>query len=426
MQDSQEQVGLESLKYEQSKVSWAISKHIASENPKLHRILSYLFVFIFMITLIYSIYTKVAISIMANGKIDYDASALNLLAPVDVTVSKIYFKDNELVKKNDLLLTTKNQINEAQTSFISKQATLLNELIELEENNKCSESCIQEIDIIKSKELTRILRFDLDSNFHEFINQFIVDLTSYSLSIKNVIQEPKILKGLNLRLTTAYQKINKIKAKKAAKLLAMEVEGLRKEIAEITSQISEKKNSNQAQVDNARSKLKLTLRALYKKVLEYKNDHEIRALQEGTLKYRSQVAVGQFLPARSEVFAIIPAQTDLMAKILIQNKDISEVKEGSKVKIAIQAIPEREFGAIYGSIKKISIDPLEESVSKGLEYEAIVELEKQKLTSAQGETRTLKLGMLVDAKIITSYKSLFRIAITKLLNIKDEYLGDLF
>lgn len=424
--ENQKQVGVESLRYHPSKVSWSMSKHISQENPLLHRLLVYILIAIIFLAVLYSLVTKVAISIMANGKLDFDANTLTVVNAADLVVDKIFFQDSHAVKKNDLLITGKKQISNEFARELMRQSEVITQQITLEKNRQCGKPCVSKLEQIYASGLSKTAKLEIEGELVEFFKQLSSDLNNYILSIQNLNNEPQSLNSLNLRLKQATQKLQQIRIKKAEQLLAMEVENLNKEIAEINSQINEKKNNTTNQVANARSALQLNLRPLKDRLITYKKNHEIRSPGDGLLKYETLGGEGELLSARTKVFQIIPSQSELIAKIFIQNKDISEIKMNDKVKISIQAIPEREFGAVYGTIKKIAVNPFENQENKALSYEVLVSLEKQTLKSSFGEERNFKLGMLIDAKVITKHRSLFRVGINKLLNIKDEYLGDLF
>lgn len=420
------QVGLESLKYHPSKVSWAMSQHISRENPKIHRLLVYVVLSIIVLSVVYSLVTKVAISLKANGKLDYDANTLTIVNNTDLVIDKIFFKDSDQVKKNDLLLVGKKQLPVDLAKKILQDGDFIVKNIDIEKQSSCSKRCLAELEKIFSSGLNKNAGVQIEGDLEDYFRQLNTDLSSYILSLKNVGNEGVTLSGLRLRLSQATSKLNQIKKKNAQNLLAMEVENLNKEIADLNSQINEKKIGNTNQIATSRSTLMLNLRQLKEKIITYRKNHEIRSPAEGILKFESIGGAGELISARTKVFRIIPSNSDLVAKITIQNKDISEIEKGGKVKIAIQALPEREYGAVYGTIQKIAVAPIENKETGTLNYEVIVAIEKQKLQSNMGDEKSFKLGMILDAKVITKHKTLFWVGISKLLNIKQEYLGELF
>lgn len=421
-----QQVGIESLRYHPSKVSWAMSQHISRENPKIHRLLVYILILVLLLILAYSLVTKIAISIKANGKLDFEANTLNIVNSDDMVVDKIFFKDNEAVRKNDLLLIAKKQISPDQARKLLDESEVISTSIEAEKNKSCKSVCMKRLDDILAQGLTKTANLNIEGELSNYLKQLSTELSTYVLALKNVGNEGSTLSGLRLRLTQAQSKLNQIRKKNAQKLLAMEVESLNKEIADINAQINEKKLGSSNLVDNARSVLQLNLKPMREKLITYRKAHELRSSVDGILKFGSLGGEGELISARSKVFQIIPTSSNLVAKIFVQNKDISEISKGDKVKIAIQALPEREYGSVNGTIKKISTVPIEVKETGSLNYEVVIELEKQTLVSTFGEEKTFKLGMLLDAKIITKHKTLFWVGISKLLNVKEEYLGELF
>lgn len=426
LEDEHRQVGIESLRYHPSKVSWAMSQHISRENPKIHRSLVYLLLVLLLLTLTYSLITKVAISIKASGKLDFDASKVSVVNSNDLVVDKIFFKHNDQVKENDLLVVAKKQITFEQAKKLSDDTEILNKLIELEKSNKCDSACVTSLDGLLNASFGKTTKLSVEGELFDYLKQVSTELANYVQSLKNIGNEGSTLTGLKLRLSQAQGKLNQIKRKNAQKLLAMEVENLNKEIADTTAQINEKKIGSKNQVSNARGPLLLSLKPMKEKIITYKKSHELRAPVSGILQFENIGGEGELISGRTKVFQILPTSSNLVAKIQVQNKDISEIAKGDRVKIAIQALPEREYGPVYGEIQKIGVTPIENKETATLSYEVVVNLEKQSLSSNLGGEKTFKIGMLLDAKIITKHKTLFWVGITKLLNIKEEYLGELF
>ena len=425
-QSEHREVGFESLRYHPSKVSWAMSQHISREDPRIHRILVYFITLIFLVSILFSLFTKVAISIKASGNLDFEDNSLTLVNNNDLVVNKIFFKDNEPVKKNDLLLIGKKQITEMVEKKLRSDAGEVLTQIDNEKNGVCSINCLKILENILENGFFKNEGLNVESMFVDYLRQLSSDLSAYIVSLKNVGSEDSTLSGLRLRLSQAQSKLNLIFRKNAQSLLAMEVENLKKEIADIKSLIEEKKLGNFNQVSNARSALVLSLKPLNEKIIDYIKNHEIRSPVDGIIKYEGIGGVGELLSARTKVFQIIPASSHLVAKIYVQNKDISLISKNQKVKIAIQALPEREFGAVEGAITKISTKPIESKESQNLNYQVFIQLGRQSLVSFDGEEKKFKSGMLLDAKIITKHRTLFWVGISKLLNLKEEYLGELF
>lgn len=424
--EDHKQVGLESVRYHPSKVSWAMSQHISRENPKIHRLLVYLIISILILSFVYSVFTKVAISLKASGKLDFDANTITIVNSHDIVVDKILFKDNDVIKKNDLLVIAKKQISTDQARKLNNDSLEILKLIDQESAKKCNPSCLASLNNFLINGFLKTPKLEVEGELSEYLRQVSSDLSNYVLALKNVGNEGSTLGGLKTRLSQAQAKLAQIKSKNAQNLLAMEVDNLNKEIADINSQINEKKLGSSNQVANARAALSLSLRPMKEKLISYRASHELRSTIDGILKFEGIGGEGELISARSKVFQIIPTTSNLVAKILVQNKDISDIAVGDKVKVSIQALPEREYGSVAGSIKKISATPIEVKETGSLNYEVVVSLEKQTLKSTFGEEKSFKLGMLLDAKIITKHKTLFWVGISKLLNIKQEYLGELF
>jgi adhesin transport system membrane fusion protein len=422
-QEDIKQVGLSSLQYESSKVSWAISEHIASENPKMYRVLVYLLLSAAIIFVLYARFTKVSLGVQANGKLEYDNASITVLNKSDIVVHKILVKDSDMVEKDTVLLVAKKQLPE---QWILQALKAKNAFLEaLESREECSGECLKNLEHLQNTTFGSFGSLALETEFLEHLKQLNAECTQVLSDLNSASSSGSVTQGIKERLKQVKDKLKIIKAKKAEKLLAMEVDNLTKEMSDLKSQLEEKKLNTSNQVNQSINKFKLTLRNLEEKIQVYTAEHEIRAPQKGLIKFENIGGEGELISARTKVFQLLPGQSNLMAKLLIPNKDISEIEKGNTVRISVDALPDKEYGAVTGVIKKIGIIPIEGKDGSTGGYYAEVELNKQSLTSSFGLTKSFKYGMTLNGKVITRYRSLLNVMVTKLLSIKEEYLGDL-
>jgi len=95
-----------------------------------------------------------------------------------------------------------------------------------------------------------------------------------------------------------------------------------------------------------------------------------------------------------------------------------------QAKITVIALDQREFGELIGAVKNISADVFMSGANGYTpQYKIICEIADVSLKSRTGTRFPLKNGMLVNARIIVSKKSVMTIILEKLNFISKIYVG---
>jgi multidrug efflux pump subunit AcrA (membrane-fusion protein) len=417
-------VGKESLVYNPSQVSWSISEHVSRENPILERIVVYTMLSIFFLVIVYTLIAKVAISTKTAGSLEYENSSVVLINENDLTVEKLFFKPNATVKKGDILLQGKGQLSVANLIKMKKSKEDIMKMIEMDEVGKCGNPCIRQLEQLSETTFAFEQNLSVKGTFKDYLQRITTEFKSYLNALRTRQSLDASTGGLRNQIRNTQDKIRKIVSRGSQDVLRMELNQLKTELANLQSQLKERTASTESNIDQNRNVFKVSINNLGSNINDYVDNNQVRAQNDGVLVYLEKVSEGQFIGARTKIFQVIPVGGQLIGKALISNKDISTIQKGLKVKISVDALPEREYSSAWGVVDFVSIEPKEDPQTKELKYEIWITLDRQSLEDYKGDTQYFKLGMTYKAEIITTYKSLFRVAISKLLNIKDEYLGD--
>jgi HlyD family secretion protein/adhesin transport system membrane fusion protein len=132
----------------------------------------------------------------------------------------------------------------------------------------------------------------------------------------------------------------------------------------------------------------------------------VRAPAKGIVQELVPKAVGQVLQPGELVARVVPMGEELVAEVQIQPKDIGHVSIGDPANIKITTFDAARFGAISGTVKKISASTFQTPEGNPY-YKAIIELDRNFVQSA-GRRHTVLPGMVVNAEIVTGSKSLTR------------------
>jgi adhesin transport system membrane fusion protein len=419
------QVGKSSLVYHPSKVSWSISEYISTENPRNSRIVLYSLIICFGAFFAFAYFSQVAISINITGNLDYKNPSPVLVNKNDMTINQILIKPNQVVQKGQTLLLGKAQLTGPLLKEMKDRKNEIFRLINIDKKGKCFQLCVKKLTNYSSDSFSLNPKVDVGGSLKDFLIKLSNEYKNYTNALNQKLNFPSTTLGLRNRIRQFTQKIRRIERKRAQNILKLEYAKLKGDLADVRSQLKEKENQLNNKVLQTRNVFTISLNNYSRNIKDYISGNQLKAPIKGSVVFLDDISSGQFIGARTKLFKILPVGNPLFAKSLVSNADISKIKVGDKVKISLNALPEREYGSVWGKIINISIDPKEDPQTKELKYESIIQLKSQNLKSYDGKTKNFKLGMGYNAKVITDYQSLLKVSVYKLLNIKKEYLGDL-
>lgn len=417
-------VGKESLTYHPSKVSWSVSQHISRENPLLERVILYVLVYMFLMIVAYAALSKVAISTKTQGALEYLTPSSEVLVQNDFTVETIYINPNDEVRKGEIILRGEDQLSQANIDALNASYGSINTMIQLDESGRCGSRCVQDLTTLSEGTFALERTITSQGVFKDYLVRLSSEFKNYINALENRQSLAASTSGLRLQIKQARDKIKRIERQGSIDILRMEYDQLKTELANLESNLSERQSSVRSNVRQARNAFSLSLSQLPQQMSTYIESHQIVAPMDGVVVFDKPLAPGQFLQARSKVLQVIPVGDPLIGRSLVSNKDIAKIQEGDVVKISLDALPEREFESVWGEVYAIAVDPKEDPQTKELKYEISIALDQQALQDYRGEEKPFRLGMTFQAQIITEYRSLLRVVIMRLLNIKDEYFGD--
>ncbi|MEI8394096.1 MAG: HlyD family efflux transporter periplasmic adaptor subunit [Rhodospirillaceae bacterium] len=126
---------------------------------------------------------------------------------------------------------------------------------------------------------------------------------------------------------------------------------------------------------------------------------------------------GQLIQPGAPLFTIVRNEAPLVARVLVQNKDIGLLKNGQDVKIKYYAYPFQEYGIQLGSIEKISVRPSSVAGETSL-FEVIVALHSERVwhlprqQGDEGRGKPLEIGLTGAAEIKTGEKRFIEVLFT--------------
>jgi hemolysin D len=128
--------------------------------------------------------------------------------------------------------------------------------------------------------------------------------------------------------------------------------------------------------------------------------------------------VGGVVTPAEKLAHIVPADSPLVVKALVLNKDVGFVGPGMNAAIKVDSFDFQKYGTLKGRLLQVSRDSIEDK-NLGLVYEAYIRPEETRLMVGGAETE-LATGMSVTAEIMVGKRRVIEFFIYPLIKYLDE------
>lgn len=407
-------INKESLQYEPSKVSWATSEFLDTPPPIAARAFIYVVVIGIAIGLAYSAWSSIAISIESRGRITTQAPSVPVRSEVAMRVGILNVKEGQKVEVGDVLVAGDGNLDEEQFELLGTQHALVTKLLVRMKERRC-ESCMEEL-----QRSAPILFLSQSSG-----RTAEVLATARQLLLEFITQEESFrgigasTRAQRQQIASAQRKLKDIRDKGAADMLAMQVESLNSDIARASSDIAARRQSVELQIAQARNRLQIHLGSMLEIVALQRKQQKIVAPASGVVSQLAVSGVGELISPGVNLLEIVRLDDGLSASLFIKNRDISQIEVGMRVRLKLDAFPEREYGTVDGVVQRIP-----ENVVSGPDgqaqstYEVTVKLENSSILKG-GTEYPFRLGMTLTGVVVTKHESLLTIGLRKIFKLAD-------
>jgi HlyD family secretion protein len=269
------------------------------------------------------------------------------------------------------------------------------------------------------------MKADIDEQLSAEATRLQNLVNRYVQAVKALINLPVLTNSLSYKIESTRNKIAEIERRKAKEMLATEYEELRSQLVELQANLSDRKSNTQRDLDSSESELVVELNSLLAKINKKNESLIFKAQSDGIIRYDTLAAPGQIINPGNVIYYLVQSESEFVAELKIQNRDISKIKKDLEVKLDIDAFPANEYGVQSGKILEINQKIVKkEDNNNAREFVAIVKLDNQYIRHGDAKVYGLRNGMSLKAKVVTKYEKMLTYLVKKLLKIKDEYLGN--
>lgn len=362
---------------------------LEAKEPNFIVIFIYLLLIIFIAAFLWMWFGEMDITVKANGVLR-PGQKVSIIRNINGgEVKEIRYNEGKRVKKGEYLYKINSgQLTLQQEELIKKKDKLIKEL----ELLKLLEKSIRDSENYFSKEQI------------EFYNRYLTYKYEYEQITLDFTQaKNRYLREKKLSSSSTTQ--NRLEELKTAYMFAsLKKDQYKSEI------LVNLKNELEVKKDEL-SKVKVQLK-------DVKNRIELNTVETpitGIIQVSQDFNQGDYMPSGIEVLRIIPENgTNYKMEIMVQNKDISQLKVGQKIRYRFMALPYKEYGTMEGAILKISEDAIMKQADPKLGYRVEATIKGTKLYDKNRKPAFIKPGMICEARVVVRRKKIIHFVLEKL------------
>ncbi len=373
----------------------------------------FIIIIIVFVFIIWSSVTKIDITVATRGQISTEIPNVNVQSNYDSVIKKILVKEGDQVKVGQILATfdetlLASDIRDTEIKLKSNTENLMRTEAELayldDKRNKLPKNNIQlaifkgftlEIDTQKNTNKTKLNQLNVDLkiikneiNFNKLEYDRQIELNKKNVGIKKDLEEARFKHKKSLLSET--------------KLKSQINDAIESHLAYINQMKKTKNEELKSLLDND-----IAMRERLIKLKRNQQDVNLLSPISGTVLKLEDNFEGSVVEPGDGLLTIVPEDVALYVLIDIDPKNITNVYEGAKVKILLDAMPSQKHGELVGKLISISKDTRDEDISgeKGSVYRGKVEIITNNLRNVPKDF-TLLPGMNVSGNVISGTRPL--------------------
>lgn len=326
----------------------------------------------------------------AQGQVITSAKTQSIQSANDGVVNKIYVSEGQSVKKGDqLIVLEKSQAQASYEDSSAKVAALQATLVRL-----------------RAEVYGKALIFPAQVKHYP---DFIENQTALFHRRQQALNDE--ISALNESLILAQDELNlNVPLLKSGDIGATEIIRLKRQIADLKGQISNKRNKyfqdSQAEMTKAEEELSTKEQELADRSITLERT-TIVSQMDAIVKNIIVTTQGARVRSGDVILELVPSGDQLIIEAKLNPSDISFIKKGQKAAVKLDAYDYSIYGIFHGTVKYISPDTLVEKTERGDKnyFRVQIALDQTQLVSKAGKKIEIAPGMSAQVDIITGSRS---------------------
>ena len=384
-------------------------------NP-LGRTTFWIIIVLIFFTILWLFLGEVDIVVTARGKVIPDGE-IKIIQPLETGVVKdIHIKEGDFVRRGQTLIDIDTSVTQPQLQ--SLQANL--DYINIERQRLKGDIIKNDINSYTQNELTKSAYEDLQNQLaaknHE-IKRLREELNNNQKQLQlNLDKEVRMQAVADIIAKNEIDKVHSENMEYRSKIASLneQIKSVQKETAYIKSNFRTQNLTQLADRDKQANELEASI-----KEIEFKKQQQnIVSPVDGYVNTLLIHTIGGIVTPAEKVISIVPADSPLIIKVAVLDKDIGFVKEGMPVQVKIDTFDFQKYGMIEGKVKKVSKDSIEDE-KQGLVYDVFITPVTKNLI-VEGKEQPISIGMGVSAEIKTGKRRIIEFFIYPIIKYWSE------
>jgi len=377
-----------------------------------------------------------------QGKVIPSSKMQVITAADPATVSEIFVRSGQEVKKGELLVRLDNPESESQvgqikaeTESLQAQAARLTaegtgQSVSCQGNDCAGEEALQAASESALSSKVAALHATADQARRDAAEaaatasslQSSLALAQHQvqmlepLAAKNIVPQTDLLEkrkevvDLQGRIAAAQQQQGKALAgvREAEAQAAQATFEFRQQALNERSQVQSKLAVNQQSLLGAQGKFDRT---------------EVRSPVDGVVNDVQVTTIGGFVQPGQKIMEVVPMGDKLLVETRVKPSDIAFIKVGDRALVKVTAYDFSIYGGLEGRVVQISADSIYDENEKQAYFNVIVQTDRSYLEAA-GRRLPITPGMMTDTQIITGRRSILNYLLNPVLRAKSEALTE--
>lgn len=150
---------------------------------------------------------------------------------------------------------------------------------------------------------------------------------------------------------------------------------------------------------------------------------EVRSPVDGVVNDVQVTTIGGYVQPGQKIMEVVPMGEKLLVETRVKPSDIAFIKVGDRALVKVTAYDFSVYGGLEGRVVQVSADSIYDDNEKQAYFNVIVETDRSYLQAA-GHRLPITPGMMTDTQIITGRRSILNYLLNPVLRAKSEALTE--
>lgn len=328
----------------------------------------------------------------ATGSVIASAKTQSIQTAIDGVITEVLVHEGEQVRKDQELVLLNKQQNQAAFEAINGKVAALKAALTR----------------LKSEVYGVALKFPEELKDYP---EFVTTQTELYHRRKKALNDDIAALNESLSLTQSELNLN-LPLLKTGDIGATEIIKLKKQIADMKGQITNKQNRyfQEAQVELTKIEEDLSIKLQELEDKKVNLEHSvIYAPMDAIVKNIIITTKGAKVRPGDVILELVPSSDKLIVEAKFHPRDLSFIRIGQKAAVKLDAYDYSIYGIFHGIVKYISPDALIEKTQKGEEFyfRVQIELDTKELITKNGRKIEISPGMTANIDIVTGERTVF-------------------